>query len=149
MSKKKYIWKVQLKQNLLTTDNDNDYIAEVLTVGDTARNEDVAQAIIAEGSEFKYGTLLSILNQSDRIKRSFIVGGRGIRNSVSQIKQRVNGYWDGANAKYDPNKIIAQIMELASGKYSLSVITEYVRVSKFLLKTSSRTIVFDQTLLVE
>lgn len=101
MSKKRFVWKVLLRLNLLTKDNENDYIAEVSTVGNTARNEDVAQAIIDEGSEIKYDTVLSILNQSDRIKRTFLAEGRGVQDGVSHIAPRVSGIWDGANAKYD------------------------------------------------
>jgi hypothetical protein len=94
------IWKVWLRLNLLT-EKSNDYVAEVSTVGDTARNEDVVQAIIAEGSEIKADTLLSILNQGDRIKRSFIVQGRSVQDGVCHIEPQVPGPWDGANAKYD------------------------------------------------
>ena len=97
-----YIWKVWLRLNILTKDKDNDYIAEVSTVGNTARNEDVVQAIINEGSEIKADTLLSILNQGDRIKRTFIAEGRSVQDGVSHIAPRVPGPWFGANAKFDP-----------------------------------------------
>lgn len=49
-----YYWKVWLRPNLLTKDDDNDYIAEVLTQKDTLHNENIANAIIKEGSEIKY-----------------------------------------------------------------------------------------------
>lgn len=39
-------WKVWLKLNLLTKDVDNDYMAEVSTVGKTTRNEDIARRIV-------------------------------------------------------------------------------------------------------
>jgi hypothetical protein len=96
-----FIWKVWLRLNLLTKDRDNDYTAEVSTVGDTAHNEDVVQAIINEGSEIKADTLLSILNQGDRIKRTFLAEGRSVQDGVSHITPRVYGIWDGANAKFD------------------------------------------------
>jgi hypothetical protein len=97
----KYIWKVWLRLNLLTKESDNNYIAEVSTVGDTARNEDIVKAIIDDGSEIKADTLLSILNQGDRIKRSFLVEGRSVQDGVSHITPRVYGNWIGANAKFD------------------------------------------------
>ena len=62
-------WKVWLNLNLLTQDVENDYTAEVSTVGKTSRNEDIAKRIVEEGSEIKYDTLLSIINQHDRIIR--------------------------------------------------------------------------------
>ena len=61
-----YYWKVWLRPNLLTKDDDNDYVAEVLTQKDTLHNENIANAIIKEGSEIKYDTLLSIIKQRDR-----------------------------------------------------------------------------------
>ena len=97
-----YLWKVWLRLNILTKDRDNDYIAEVSTVGNTAHNEDVVQAIIDEGSEIKADTLLSILNQGDRIKREFLLDGLSVQDGVSHITPRVYGVWDGANAKFDP-----------------------------------------------
>jgi hypothetical protein len=100
MSKKQFLWKVFMRTNLLTKDNENDYIAEVSTVGNTARNEDIANAIIAEGSEIKYDTLLNILNRSDRIKRAFLIEGRGVQDGVAHIAPRVSGSWEGANAKF-------------------------------------------------
>ena len=62
-------WKVWLRLNLLTKDVDNDYTAEVSTMKNSLRNEDIAQRIVDEGSEIKYDTLLSIINQHDRIIR--------------------------------------------------------------------------------
>ena len=64
-----FFWKVLLRLNLLTKDVDNDYTAEVSTMKNTFRNEDIAKSIIAEGSEITYDTLLSIINQHDRIIR--------------------------------------------------------------------------------
>jgi hypothetical protein len=98
-----YIWKIWLKPNTLTKDVDNDYIAEVSTVGNTARNADVAQAIVDEGSEIQYDTLLNILNHSDRIKRTFLASGRSVQDGVSHIAPRVHGVWTGINTRYDPN----------------------------------------------
>lgn len=70
-----YYWKVWLRPNLLTKDDDNDYIAEVLTQKDTLHNENIANAIIKEGSEIKYDTLLSIIKQRDRIVREHLMMG--------------------------------------------------------------------------
>ena len=70
-------WKVWLNLNLLTKDVENDYTAEVSTVGKTSRNEDIAKQIIEEGSEIKYDTLLSVINQHDRIIRELLQNDRG------------------------------------------------------------------------
>ena len=81
MATTKY-WKVWLTPNLLTKDIDNDYIAEVSTSKQTLRNEDIAQRIVDEGSEIKYDTLLSIINQHDRISASQAAGSARARTST-------------------------------------------------------------------
>ena len=102
MAVSKFFWKVWLKLNLLTKDVDNDYIAEVSTIGSTSRNEDIARTIIEEGSEIKYDTLLSILNQSDSIKRRMLQSGNSVQDGVSRISPRVSGSWLGSSANFDP-----------------------------------------------
>ena len=73
MSNYTKFWKVWLRLNLLTKDVDNDYTAEVSTMKNTLRNEDIAQRIVDEGSEYKYDTLLSIINQHDRVIREAVI----------------------------------------------------------------------------
>lgn len=68
-------WKVWLRENLMTKDVDNDYYAEVSTEKNTLRNEDIARKIVEEGSEIKYDTLLSVINQHDRIIRTALQQG--------------------------------------------------------------------------
>jgi hypothetical protein len=97
-----FFWKVWLKLNLLTKDVDNDYIAEVSTIGNTKRNEDIAWTIIEEGSEIKYDTLLSILNQRDRIERQMVQQGSSVQTGNIRLSPRVSGSWLGSNAKFDP-----------------------------------------------
>ena len=101
MATTKY-WKVWLTPNLLTKDVDNDYIAEVSTSKHTLRNEDIAQRIVAEGSEIKYDTLLSIINQHDRIIREAVCDGYSVLTGVGQYSPRVTGNWIGKNANFDP-----------------------------------------------
>jgi hypothetical protein len=99
----RFLWKVWLRLNLLTKDVDNDYTAEVSTTGNTKRNEDIAQTIIEEGSEIKYDTLLSILNQRDRIERQMVQQGSSVQTGNIRLSPRVSGSWLGSNAKFDPN----------------------------------------------
>ena len=96
-------WKVWLKPNLLTKDVDNDYIAEVSTSKQTLRNEDIAQRIVDEGSEIKYDTLLSIINQHDRIIREAVCDGYSVLTGVGQYSPRVTGSWIGKSANFDPS----------------------------------------------
>ena len=119
---KKYVWKVWLKLNLLTQDVENDYVAEVSTIGNTKRNEDIAETIIEEGSEIKYDTLLSIINQVDRIKRKMLQTGNSVQDGISFISPRVNGSWLGSSANFDPNihKITLDIYPCAAMRDALT-----------------------------
>ena len=95
-------WKVWLRLNLLTKDVDNDYTAEVSTMKNSLRNEDIAQRIVNEGSESKYATLLSIINQHDRIIREAVMDGYSVLTKTCQYTPRVLGPWIGSSAKFDP-----------------------------------------------
>ncbi len=102
MSTINFFWKVWLRLNLLTNDVDNDYIAEVSTSNNTRRNEDIVQRIVDLGSEIKYDTLLSVLNQRDRIVREMLQQGSSVLTGTCQYTPRVMGTWLGSSAKFDP-----------------------------------------------
>ncbi|MDR2680128.1 MAG: DUF4469 domain-containing protein [Tannerella sp.] len=104
MSIKKFIWKVWLKLNPLTKDVENDYVAEVSTVGKTLRNEDIALAFKEEGSELQYETLLDILNRADRLRVQSVQKGYTVLTGIVRISPRVLGTWIGATHKFDPEK---------------------------------------------
>jgi hypothetical protein len=101
MSTNPYSWKIWLRPNTLTPEVDNDYVAEVSTLGNTLHNQDIAKLIVAEGSEIKYDTLLSILNQADRIVLENVQQGRSIQTGYCHLMPRVTGTWIGSNARYD------------------------------------------------
>ena len=93
-------WKVLLRPNLLTKDVDNDYFAEVSTIGHTERRENIAREIVREGSEFKYETVLDILTRADRIICNHIEAGHSVMTGVVHITPRVRGNWYGRNPIY-------------------------------------------------
>ena len=49
---KKYVWSIVLRPNPFTQDNDRDQLADVVPAA-AKRDEDIADAIVAEGSEIK------------------------------------------------------------------------------------------------
>ena len=106
--------KVWLKLNLLTKDVENDYVAEVSTVGKTARNDEIARRIIKEGSEIKYDTLLSVFNQRDRIVRELLQDGTSVLTGVCQFTPSVIGSWEGSTEKFDPEKHKVTVSMVAS-----------------------------------
>lgn len=122
MSAFKFFWKVWLRPNQLTKDVDNDYIAEVSTGNVTKRNEDIASRIVNAGSEIKYDTLLSVLNQRDRIIREFLQEGESVLTGTCQYTPRVTGVWLGSAAKFDPaiHKITLDIIPCAEMRTALS-----------------------------
>ena len=99
---KKFNWKAWLRINLLTKDVSNDYIAEVSTVGNAKRNEDVADRIVLRGSEYQRGTILNILNMGDEIKAEFLQEGSSVIDGIARHTPRVLGSWVGSSAKFDP-----------------------------------------------
>ncbi|MDR2756128.1 MAG: DUF4469 domain-containing protein [Planctomycetaceae bacterium] len=101
---KKFFWKIWLRLNLLTKKVDNDYIAEISTVGNTLRNEDIAQHIVKERSELRYETILSILNERDAVVRDTILGGSSVQDGNIHLAPRITGTWIGSDPVYDPKE---------------------------------------------
>jgi hypothetical protein len=101
---KRFFWKIWLRPNLLTKDVDNDYIAEISTVGNTLHNEDIARQIVKERSELRYETILSILGERDKVVRDAVLGGSSAQDSNIRIAPRITGNWIGANPAFDPKE---------------------------------------------
>jgi hypothetical protein len=99
---KKTFWKVWLRQNLLTKDVDNDFIAEISTTGETLRNEDLATRIVAGRSELRFETILSILTTRDEIVRDALAQGTAVLDGCVRIAPRVSGNWIGTTHTFDP-----------------------------------------------
>jgi hypothetical protein len=106
----------------MTQDVDNDYYAEVSTAGSTFSNEDAAKAIIDRGSEYQYETLLSIINQVDRIKREKLLAGTSVQDGIAHFTPRVAGNWIGAIARFDReyHRITLDIAPTAAMRKALS-----------------------------
>lgn len=117
-------WKVWLKLNLLTKDVENDYMAEVSTVGKTTRNEDIARSIVEEGSEFKYETLLDVINKRDRIVRENLQNGTSVLTGVAQLTPSVTGPWNSTTENFNPNKhkVTVSMVPSAELRKALSIV---------------------------
>lgn len=101
MAKKKFVWEVHLRPNTLTKDNDRDCIADVYAHAQTQRNEDIADAITKERTEFRKETILNILTMRDKAVKDFIQEGLSFMDGLVQISPRVSGVWETENAAYD------------------------------------------------
>jgi hypothetical protein len=101
MGKETY-WKVWLTPNRLTAEVVNDYLAEVSTAGTTVRNPDIAARIVAERSELRLETILSILTARDDAVRKALLQGTAVQDGCVRMAPRVSGKWLGVSAAYDP-----------------------------------------------
>jgi len=101
MAKKKSVWEVYLRPNTLTKDNDRDCIADVHAHAATQRNEDIAEIITKERSEFRKETIMSILNMRDKAVKDLIQEGVSFMDGLVQISPRVSGVWETENSAYD------------------------------------------------
>ena len=101
MAKKKSVWEVYLRPNTLTKDNDRDCIADVHAHATTQRNEDIAEIITKERSEFRKETIMSILNMRDKAVKDLIEQGLSFMDGLVQISPRVSGVWETENSPYD------------------------------------------------
>jgi hypothetical protein len=99
-----YIWKIWLRLNHLTQEVENDYTGEVSTIGHTVRNEDIARTIVAERSELRYETILSVLNERDSIVREAVWSGSSVLDGVVHIQPTIVGLWTSSERVVDPSK---------------------------------------------
>ena len=101
MAKKKFVWEVHFRPNTLTKDNDRDCIADVHAHAATQRNEDIAEIITKERSEFRKETIINILNMRDKAVKDIIQEGLSFMDGLVQISPRVSGVWETENSPYD------------------------------------------------
>ena len=101
MAKKKFVWEEHLRPNTLTKDNDRDCIADVYAHAQTQRNEDIADVITKERTEFRRETILNILAMRDKAVKDFIQDGLSFMDGLVQISPRVSGVWETENSAYD------------------------------------------------
>ena len=93
---------VWLYDNQLTPDS-NDFYGKVKSQG-SLRNDDIADEMIKEGTEYKKETIVNILNRSDRIKVEKLVEGYSINTGVYHSHIGINGVFHGATDRFDPNE---------------------------------------------
>jgi hypothetical protein len=101
---KKFFWKVILRPNALTKSVDNDYIAEISTVGNTLRNDDIAAHIVKERSELRRETIKSVLDERDSIVLDAILNGTSVQDGNLHIAPQITGTWIGAAPVFNPDE---------------------------------------------
>ena len=122
MSKKEYLWCVQLRKSHLKGALQDTYTADVLTNGESAHNEDIARTLSNKGIG-NYNTILAILNARDKEVREVLAGGRAFADTNIQLFPRVTGVWtDGMKKAGDANKLTFDLRLLKALKDTLSLI---------------------------
>ena len=91
---------VRLYDNPLTPEP-NDYSGRVQLNG-TLYNPDIARKIVEQRSEFRYETILNILQIADDVKRTAIATGNSVIDGVTQMRPSVSGRFEGAAASFNP-----------------------------------------------
>jgi len=81
----------------------NDYFARIKYTG-VLNNEDIADLIIGEGSEYQKESIIDILNRSDRIKMRKLAQGYRIKTMFFNTHISVKGHFEGASSSFDANK---------------------------------------------
>lgn len=89
--------------NNAVTERTDDYTAKPRITG-TARNRQVAERIVARGSEFRVETVEHILNMADQEKVLLIAAGKSVVDGVGQYLVNICGSFIGETASFDPAK---------------------------------------------
>lgn len=85
------------------TEQKGDYTAKIRITG-TVRNKQIAERILARGSEFREDTIEHILNMGDQEKANAIAEGKSVVDGVGQYLLTVTGPFDGEKAAFNPAK---------------------------------------------
>ena len=121
---KKYVWSIVLRPNPFTQDNDRDQLADVVPAA-AKRDEDIADAIVAEGSEIKKETILNILSLRNKKVFEYALSGCTYSNEVGSLSPRVSGVFEDINSVIDTalHKCSFDIMPSASLRAETSKIS--------------------------
>ena len=104
MNKDENLWELYLRQHFISQKQEREFIAEVLAKGATKHNEDIADIILAKGSEFRKETIVAILNQRDVEVAEVLKAGGSFADGIVQMSPRVTGVWESTKEAFDPTK---------------------------------------------
>lgn len=98
----KNILSVDLYDNLLT-EKLGDYSGKINITG-TCHNQEVAQRIVNERTEYRLETIVNILDIADKKKVEIIAEGKSLVDGVGQYMLNISGPFEGENPSFDPKK---------------------------------------------
>lgn len=85
------------------TERKGDYTAKPRITG-TVRNHQIAERILARGSELRLDTIEYILGMGDQEKVTAIAEGKSVVDGVGQYMATLTGPFEGEKAAFDPAK---------------------------------------------
>lgn len=122
-------FRAQLRPFSLSKDVDSDYIAEVSTSKFTLKHDDIARRIVADGSEYKRGSLVSIFDRYDEEVLRALSEGYSVMSGNIQLTPTIQGLFAGDTAKFDPSEhkvtctvILTKAMREAMKKIHVNII---------------------------
>ncbi len=98
----KIILNADLYDNVLTAEP-GDFTAKPVITG-TYRDEDVADDIVRERTEYRKETIVNILQLADQKRVEAIANGKSLVDGVGQYLLNLSGVFDGEAPKFDPEK---------------------------------------------
>lgn len=97
---KTYTWLYDLRDNAMTKDVKEDYVATVRTMR-SMTVEDIAQAIVSERTEYRYDTLVAIANLIDEKIRQFVCQGNTVVTGSALYSPSITGVFMGKTGTFD------------------------------------------------
>ena len=127
----KYSWTGQYRPNLFTQDNDRDQLLDVKSAGQV-KDEDIADDIIASGSEVSRETMLDLFARREKALAKRVLQGFTYANSLVQMQPRVTGVFKDINTPFDPavNKCVIDITAASPLRAELAEVSVQIMGSK-------------------
>lgn len=96
-----YTWRFDLKENAMTKDVKEDYVASVVTLH-SMTVADIAQAIVAERTEYRADTIVNIANLIDEKIRQLVCQGNTVVTGTALYAPSITGVFMGKSGNFDP-----------------------------------------------
>ena len=124
MATKKYVWKFDLEEYLMTKDVLEDYKA-ILKPIQSLDITDVARAIVEERTEYRVDTLVNTANLIDEKIRQLVCQNNIVKTGTAMFTPAIEGLFLGKTGTVDPakNKCTVNIIPTAAMRSELDKVT--------------------------
>ena len=101
-NEKDYVWRYDLKENAMTKDVKEDYVASVVTLH-SMTVDDIARAIVAERTEYRVDTIVNIANLIDEKIRQLVCQGNTVITGSALYAPSITGVFMGKSGTFNPD----------------------------------------------